>query len=135
MFVGGTQCGMNKGKCFSQSSMNTLLIVGGVVLGIVVLGCVLCMCYCARSSSVNQTNQPNHFSFQRKIPSNVNNPSSSIPPRSFANPITLNVISSGNDQPSAHSNQSGGNQSNEYKQLMKYLSTTDQLLQRENCNK
>jgi hypothetical protein len=136
------QCGMNRGTCYSQNSMDRLLIIGGSVVGVLMLCCFVGMFYCIRSSHIQQREiqkTKNHLSFQQENLSYIN--PSFIPtqtPPSNSIPMVLlsprNSISQSNNSTSSLSQESSTNHSPEYNQALKYLSTSDQLIQKLQIN-
>jgi len=97
---------MNRGKCYSRTGINTLLIIGGVILGVIVLILFGCVGYCMYSSlkedKKNEETRRNHV-LKLEYPSQ---PTSLSFPSSLTNNSSLQTES------------------------MKYLKRTDELLQR-----
>lgn len=118
LFIANQQCGMNMGTCFSQSSMDRLLIIGGSIGGVLMLCCLVTICYCITSSEIKESRaekvRKNHQPLELKTVSHVVQTS----PISFSNPMSLPTQTSPTPQLS------------EYEKGMKYLQTTDELLQR-----
>lgn len=119
LIVEETQCGLNKGKCYSKTDMDHLLIVGGVVVGVLVLICLGCMGYCIRSHLADEkkARKTNTVS-EIQVKSHGQSTSSS-----FTNPLITNF-----------NLQTPTEQSSEYDKAMKYLKTADELLQRTQQN-
>ncbi len=107
------------GKCYSKTYMDHLLIGGGVVVGTLVLICLGCMGYCVRSHLADDK-KARKINTVSELQVKSRGQSTS---RSFTNPLTTNV-----------NLQNPTEQSSEYDKAMKYLKTTDELLQRTQQN-
>ncbi len=143
LILDGKQCGMNRETCYSQNSIDHLLIIGGSVVGVLVLCCFVGMFYCIRSSHIQQREiqkTKNHLPFPQEELSYINPsfiptqtpPSNSIP-MVLLSPRNLNSSQS-NNSTSSPSQESSTNHSHEYNQALKYLSTSDQLIQKLKIN-
>jgi len=125
--------------------MDRLLIIVGSIGGVLMLCCIGTICYCVRSSIIQDREEEkarSRLPLELKTLAQVNQPSdiTQTTPVSFTNPISIDLMSSVNansqptDSTSVPTQTSATHQSPEYLQIMKYLTTTDQLLQRDTTN-
>jgi len=136
---------MNLDACLSQNSMDRLLIIVGSMGGVLMLCCLGTICYCVRSSILQDREEEktrSRLPLELKTLAQINQPSNitRTTPVSFTNPISIDSRSpvNPNSQPTdstlVPTQTSPTHQSPEYQQIMKYLTTTDQLLQRDTTN-
>ena len=138
---------MNRGTCFSQESLDRRLIIGGSIGGVFLLCCFGSICWGIRSAHIKEREAEKAgkilWSLHLRTPLQVIAPPSFITqttPISFSNPIPMHPISSVNvaSQPTnstvVPAQTSSTHGSPEYQQIMKYLATTDTLLQQNTTN-
>ena len=127
---------MNMGTCFSQPAMNQLLVIGGSIGGAFLLCCLLGI-FCAIRSSHTKEREAEKARNRLSLTLTQLPTIRQTTPISFSNPVSINLMSPMNMMnPTARmSGETSAREPNsEYDKCMKYLTKTDQIIQKAQLN-
>ena len=133
LFVSGDkQCGMNLATCYSQDSMNQLLVIGGSIGGALALCCFLGI-FCAIRSSHIKEREAEKARNRLSLPLTQRPTIRQTTPISFSSPLPIYLMSPVNMLNSTariSGETSAREPTSEYDKCMQYLTKTDQIIQK-----